>query len=165
MSLDGKLMATLFDGSLLVDRNGAAALSSSMSKVRNLYSPRSADPIALMQSGEIISSEKRWYGVSSDPAVAVKVTVYGDLFWLTQEGRLWSYRRSSTAKRVVDQSVDPIVSFKINDRGNVAYVSAEGRLGRDGVWLIDRFVGIASYWIDATGHVSGKTNEGREFYY
>jgi hypothetical protein len=157
LSRTGNLVAARTDGTLIL--NGEPQFTGE--RVVDFRAARNGDIAVLLQRGRIVDHNGRrlYDGAMSDPVVALKISVGGRIFYVTQSGKLGTEGRSWIHSTYSDR----VVSYQVSESDDVAYVTASGRLWRNGQQLRMGTANVQSYRIWADGRVTAVDTAGRSY--
>ena len=157
LSRTGNLLAARSDRTLIV--GGHARFNGE--QVMDFRAARNGTVVALLENGRIVDHHgtRLFQGNLSDEIVAVKISVQGTVYYVTQQGSLGS-TKDHWIHRNLGQKV---TSFKVSESDDVAYSTSIGRLYRNGQQLKLGTATVAAYDIAGNGTVTAIDSQGRAY--
>jgi hypothetical protein len=157
LSRSGNLVAARSDGTLIL--NGEPVFRGE--RVVDFRAARNGTIAVLLERGRIVDHTGRriYEGAWSDPVIALKISIRGTVFYVTQTGKLGSTARSWIHTSYTDRVID----FQISESDDVAYVTQSRRLWRNGQQLHMGTATVQSYRIWGGGRVTAVDSVGRSY--
>ncbi len=157
LSRTGKLLAAREDGSLIV--RGDAVFNGE--RVTSIKASRSGRLVALLESGRLVDDRgDRLFGNYSEQAIDFKISVTGEVFYVTRDGRLGSTRARGY---LFSGSSEKVVSYQVSESDDVAYATSAGRLFRNRDRLKLGTALVHSFRIWGNGRVTAVDTQGRAY--